>query len=115
MPIRLAICLVSFVASFLACVAAEYRPANIVPPQPSREFRGLWIATVSNLDWPSRRNLTTAAQQSEELRQLEWLAAPPPAPVVAAAEVETSTADPVDRLAAWLLQQAQIPAPPPGA
>jgi len=57
----------------------------------------------------------TAAQQSEELRQLEWLTVPPPAPVVAAPVVEASTADPVDRLASWLLQQAQIPAPPPGA
>lgn len=57
----------------------------------------------------------TAPQQSEELRQLEGLAAPPPAPVVAAPEAGASTADPVDRLAAWLLQQAQVPAPPPGA
>jgi hypothetical protein len=57
----------------------------------------------------------TAPQQSDELRQLEELAAPPPAPAVAAHVVEASTADPVDRLAAWLLQQAQVPAPPTGA
>jgi hypothetical protein len=57
----------------------------------------------------------TAAQQSEELLQLESLAAPPPAPMVApASEAAASAADPVDRLAAWLLQQAQVPSPAPG-
>lgn len=28
-------------------------------------MRGVWIATVNNLDWPSRRDLTTEAQQQE--------------------------------------------------
>jgi uncharacterized lipoprotein YddW (UPF0748 family) len=32
---------------------------------PKRDFRGAWVATVTNLDWPSSRNLTTAAQQEE--------------------------------------------------
>src|SRR5688500_19381973 len=30
-----------------------------------REFRGVWIATVANIDWPSRNNLTMAQQQAE--------------------------------------------------
>jgi hypothetical protein len=53
----------------------------------------------------------TGAQQSEELRQLEALAAPPPAVTVtapAAAAASGPETDPIDRLAAWLLQQAQI-------
>jgi hypothetical protein len=29
------------------------------------EFRGIWISTVANIDWPSRRTLTTAQQQAE--------------------------------------------------
>src|SRR5512146_97875 len=32
---------------------------------PKREFRGAWIATVTNIDWPSSNGLTTAAQQTE--------------------------------------------------
>ncbi|MEO6445176.1 MAG: family 10 glycosylhydrolase [Gemmatimonadaceae bacterium] len=34
-------------------------------PALPREFRGLWIATVANIDWPSKSGLTTAAQQAE--------------------------------------------------
>ncbi|MGP3980322.1 glycoside hydrolase family 10 protein [Streptomyces sp. KR80] len=34
--------------------------------RPRREFRGMWLATVANRDWPSRPGLP-AAQQQEEL------------------------------------------------
>jgi len=34
-------------------------------PAIAREFRGLWIATVANIDWPSRSDLTVNAQQGE--------------------------------------------------
>lgn len=34
-------------------------------PTPMREFRGVWIATVDNIDWPSRRDLTTREQRAE--------------------------------------------------
>jgi hypothetical protein len=51
----------------------------------------------------------TAAQQLDELRQLELLATHPPAPPLATATPPTATpADPVDRLAAWLLQQSNM-------
>jgi uncharacterized lipoprotein YddW (UPF0748 family) len=30
-----------------------------------REFRGAWIATVANIDWPSRQGLSTPEQMSE--------------------------------------------------
>lgn len=39
---------------------------NMVPPEPIREFRGAWVASVANIDWPSKKNLTTE-QQKEEL------------------------------------------------
>lgn len=29
------------------------------------EFRGVWVATVDNIDWPSKRTLTTAQQKAE--------------------------------------------------
>jgi uncharacterized lipoprotein YddW (UPF0748 family) len=35
------------------------------PPQVSREFRGVWVATVANIDWPSRPGLSTWEQQGE--------------------------------------------------
>jgi len=35
------------------------------PPEPPREFRGLWVASVSNIDWPSKPGLSTAEQQAE--------------------------------------------------
>ncbi len=46
------------------CPATE---AACVPPLPSREFRGVWVATVDNIDWPSKKGLSTADQQKELL------------------------------------------------
>jgi len=40
-------------------------------PQPPREFRGVWIATVENLDWPSRAGLSAAVQQQEFTKLLD--------------------------------------------
>ena len=37
----------------------------IAPPTITREFRGVWIATVANIDWPSKPGLTTAQQKIE--------------------------------------------------
>ncbi|MFK7848157.1 MAG: glycoside hydrolase family 10 protein [Rhodothermales bacterium] len=37
------------------------------PPQPEREFRGAWIATVANIDWPSQPGLPSYDQQQELL------------------------------------------------
>ncbi|MGZ4974999.1 MAG: glycoside hydrolase family 10 protein, partial [Limisphaerales bacterium] len=35
------------------------------PPTVSREFRAMWICTVNNGDWPSKRTLTTDEQKRE--------------------------------------------------
>jgi uncharacterized lipoprotein YddW (UPF0748 family) len=35
------------------------------PPPLATEFRGVWIATVANIDWPSRPGLSTWEQQAE--------------------------------------------------
>ncbi|MES2775355.1 MAG: family 10 glycosylhydrolase [Bacteroidota bacterium] len=40
---------------------------------PKRELRGAWVASVSNIDWPSSRTLTTAQQQAELLKILDTL------------------------------------------
>lgn len=47
------------------CRAASYAPAKLTPPPPQREFRGAWVATVANIDWPSRKDLTTTEQKTE--------------------------------------------------
>ena len=40
------------------------------PPVP-REFRGVWIATVDNIDWPSRPGLPVEQQKAELLALLD--------------------------------------------
>ncbi|HEU5289010.1 MAG TPA: family 10 glycosylhydrolase, partial [Cyclobacteriaceae bacterium] len=38
---------------------------------PKREFRGVWIATVANIDWPSKPGLSSIEQQKEFIEILE--------------------------------------------
>lgn len=40
---------------------------------PKREFRGAWIATVNNIDWPSQPGLASEEQQDELLTLLDRL------------------------------------------
>ncbi|MFK8001284.1 MAG: glycoside hydrolase family 10 protein [Polyangiales bacterium] len=40
-------------------------PDTTVAVSHSREMRGVWIATVSNINWPSSRGLSVEAQQAE--------------------------------------------------
>lgn len=42
-----------------------------VAPDIAREFRGVWVASVANIDWPSKRTLTTAEQQAELVTLLD--------------------------------------------
>ena len=48
-------------------------PAATLPPAPAvrREFRGAWLATVANIDWPSKPGLSTDAQKAELLALLD--------------------------------------------
>ncbi|GBE91309.1 glycoside hydrolase family 10 protein [Nostoc cycadae] len=41
----------------------------------TREFRGAWVASVSNIDWPSKAGLSTAQQKSEFLEIVNQLQA----------------------------------------
>lgn len=46
--------------------AADFVPdPRLQPSPPLREFRGVWVATVYNIDWPSRPGLSAAQQQAE--------------------------------------------------
>jgi len=37
----------------------------LIVPNVQREFRGMWIATVANIDWPSAAGMSATAQQNE--------------------------------------------------
>jgi uncharacterized lipoprotein YddW (UPF0748 family) len=63
----------------LACIAlvvgapAAAQPAP--PPAVQREFRAVWVAAVSNIDWPSRPGLSSFQQRTELLAILDRAAA----------------------------------------
>ena len=44
-------------------------PSSAKAPAIDREFRGVWVASVENINWPSKPNLTVDQQQAE-LRSL---------------------------------------------
>lgn len=56
------ICSIVFVVCSMVAVhlSAQNKP----------EFRGAWVATVSNIDWPSNSNLSTDSQKTEFIRLL---------------------------------------------
>lgn len=53
----------SAAASHRAASAA--RPSALVLPALPREFRAAWVATVANIDWPSKPGLPVAQQKAE--------------------------------------------------
>src|SRR5438270_13406362 len=54
---------------FVALTACLLTPAAAFasddPPALRREFRGVWVAAVANIDWPSKKGLPTERQQAE--------------------------------------------------
>jgi uncharacterized lipoprotein YddW (UPF0748 family) len=47
-------------------IGCGQRPADLPEiPAPAREFRAAWVATVANIDWPSRPGLPVAKQREE--------------------------------------------------
>ncbi|MEU3605082.1 family 10 glycosylhydrolase [Streptomyces sp. NPDC035033] len=59
-----------------AAPGPERGPGPEGAPAPERAaraegFRGMWVATVANRDWPSRPGLTAAAQRAELLAHLD--------------------------------------------
>jgi uncharacterized lipoprotein YddW (UPF0748 family) len=57
----------SFIVVMTGCTT--FAPRTTEPtasgPRIDREFRGAWVATVGNIDWPSTPGLSTEAQQRE--------------------------------------------------
>ncbi|NBV21586.1 MAG: hypothetical protein EBS05_06635 [Proteobacteria bacterium] len=48
-----------------------YVASKEIPPVVPREFRGAWVASVGNIDWPSQAGLSTQQQQTELLALLD--------------------------------------------
>jgi uncharacterized lipoprotein YddW (UPF0748 family) len=63
--------LVVGIAGILGGCAAHHGGSGSTPPQAPREFRALWVATVANIDWPSKPGLSVAQQQQEMLAILD--------------------------------------------
>ncbi len=51
--------------------AAQWQPSSIRPSKPLREFRGVWITTVYNINWPSKPGLSTDQQKAELIAMLD--------------------------------------------
>lgn len=47
-----------------------WQQVNETVPEPSREFRAIWVSSVYNLDWPSRAGLSPNQQKAELLHIL---------------------------------------------
>src|SRR5690606_7271676 len=59
-------------------VVEEKKPVIEVPlrvdlPEVSREFRAAWIATVANINWPTKGNFSSEAQKREAIQLLDLL------------------------------------------
>ena len=58
-----------------AGAAVRYAPGGAsTPPVIEREFRGAWVATVNNIDWPSKPGLSVAVQKAELIALLDCAA-----------------------------------------
>ena len=62
-----------FLANPINLQADGYVPSQVMPPAVSREMRGVWVASVGNIDWPSTNALTTAQQKAEMVALLDGL------------------------------------------
>ncbi|MEM6916328.1 MAG: family 10 glycosylhydrolase, partial [Verrucomicrobiota bacterium] len=65
----------AFLVSFLPHHSkGDYVPVRSNVPEPKREFRAAWIATVHNIDWPSTYTLSPSQQRSELIGLLDLAA-----------------------------------------
>jgi uncharacterized lipoprotein YddW (UPF0748 family) len=61
-----------FIFIIQSCFAQNADLANN-PPKAMQEFRAAWIASVANINWPSKPGLSTAEQQKEAIALLDLL------------------------------------------
>ena len=57
---------------FLAVFSLFFNPLiGISQAAPLYEFRGVWVATVENIDWPDKKGLSVAEQKAQFIRLLD--------------------------------------------
>ncbi|HEY2720289.1 MAG TPA: family 10 glycosylhydrolase [Chitinophagaceae bacterium] len=60
------------ILSTLACLFLSAQQTHLSIDKPvNSEFRGVWIATVDNTDWPAKGMVDPASQKAEFIRQLD--------------------------------------------
>ncbi|MFT4060736.1 MAG: family 10 glycosylhydrolase [Edaphocola sp.] len=62
-----------FLLILMLCSGIGARAAAQQVPAPKRELRAVWIATVGNIDWPSKQGLSAQQQQQEFINHLNYL------------------------------------------
>ena len=55
--------------------AQKYSASRERPPAVTREFRGAWVASIYNIDWPSRKGLSASSQKAELRSMLDQMVA----------------------------------------
>ncbi|MBA2745138.1 MAG: family 10 glycosylhydrolase [Flavisolibacter sp.] len=69
------IVVLAFLTLMYSCTSqktiVQARPAGV--PEVVREFRAAWVATVANINWPSKPGLTAGEQQREAIELLDFL------------------------------------------
>lgn len=58
-------------STILICLFIFFQ--QLIFAQPKHEFRAVWVATVENIDWPSKPGLSTEAQKTEVRDMLDML------------------------------------------
>ncbi|WP_309710099.1 family 10 glycosylhydrolase [Armatimonas sp.] len=58
-------------AALVVTEKETYAQTLQTPPPIAREFRGLWVASVTNIDWPSKAGLPPEGQRAELIALLE--------------------------------------------
>ncbi|QHS54544.1 family 10 glycosylhydrolase [Mucilaginibacter sp. 14171R-50] len=66
------LCTLLFITIYSLSIAQTVTPEEVTQAEPKREFRGVWIATVVNLDWPTNAKATAEAQEKDLLNQLNF-------------------------------------------
>jgi len=66
---------ISWLIIVTGCATQPYcnrmTPLQNCPPPTAREFRAVWVATVGNIDWPSKPGLSSEQQQREMVAILD--------------------------------------------
>ncbi len=62
---------VMFTGIALSASAQPLQPSLPAPSQPKYEFRAAWVASVENIDWPSKKGLPVDSQKVEFTRLLD--------------------------------------------